>query len=389
MIKFCKILLLILFAGFVFSPMSAEALTLNQLRAQLSQLERQANQQQSTINQTNRQMNAARNNITNTVNRIENTRNEIEQANNRIQRSNVEIGQRDQEIKELAKFMQLTGNETFYLEYLFGSETMEDFIFRAAIINKLAESNQARIKNLNNLIEEQEQHRVTMRRLQSELATQQRQLNSELNQLGNQRSRMLEHQIDINAEIRQARATIRMYERAGCRPNQDVRTCNVLPRDTRFWRPVESGRITSEFGMRRHPIFGDMRMHLGVDMAGGSRVLYSVASGRVAWTGWTNGGGWTVDIHHTINGRAYTSTYMHLASPSPLRAGQTVTHNTVVGTMGTTGNSTGIHLHLSIATCHRGLTCVGNDWVARNINPRNVINFPAGGGFWSNRTQRF
>jgi murein DD-endopeptidase MepM/ murein hydrolase activator NlpD len=103
-----------------------------------------------------------------------------------------------------------------------------------------------------------------------------------------------------------------------------------------------SARITSSFGMRRHPILGYARMHKGMDFGArwGSPIVAS-ADGVVARAGWAGGYGQQVRINHASG---IATSYSHMSrmavSPgSPVRQGQ------VIGYVGTTGLSTGAHLH--------------------------------------------
>ncbi|GGK30220.1 hypothetical protein GCM10010965_23840 [Caldalkalibacillus thermarum] len=114
-----------------------------------------------------------------------------------------------------------------------------------------------------------------------------------------------------------------------------------------FMWPARGGRITSGFGMR----WG--RPHNGIDIAGvRDRTIVASDHGTVVKAGWHSGGyGNTVVINHN-NG--YRTLYAHLASVN-VRPGQTVERGEVIGVMGSTGNSTGIHLHFEI---HRNGTPV-------------------------------
>lgn len=111
-----------------------------------------------------------------------------------------------------------------------------------------------------------------------------------------------------------------------------------------------SYRTTSPYGMRTHPIFGTQRMHTGIDFARSSQSaaappIVSSEAGIVVSAGVRGGYGNTVVIHHyDMN---LTTLYAHLASMSVSR-GDTVTKGQQIGIMGTTGNSTGIHLHFEV-----------------------------------------
>jgi len=103
--------------------------------------------------------------------------------------------------------------------------------------------------------------------------------------------------------------------------------------------------IGSPFGLRVHPIFGSTRMHTGVDMAGptGSPIWASKA-GRVIHSGWKGGYGNTVVIQHEGN---VATLYAHMSQISS-GVGDFVEQGEVVGLMGSTGNSTGPHLHFEV-----------------------------------------
>ncbi|MEO0170588.1 MAG: M23 family metallopeptidase [candidate division WOR-3 bacterium] len=109
--------------------------------------------------------------------------------------------------------------------------------------------------------------------------------------------------------------------------------------------PLKSYVITSGFGIRFHPILREYRPHHGVDYAApyGSPV-HTVASGRVVFAGWKGGYGKTVIIKHT-NG--YQTLYGHL-SRIYVKTGQVVEQGDVIGAVGSTGLSTGPHLHFEI-----------------------------------------
>lgn len=116
-----------------------------------------------------------------------------------------------------------------------------------------------------------------------------------------------------------------------------------------FIKPCE-GRVTSPYGMRTHPITGKpSTMHWGVDYGNtpGSNSIHAAAAGKVSFAKWTNGYGNTVMIVHTIGGRTYETVYAHLAKID-VGVGQTVTQGQWIGVKGTTGNSTGIHLHFEL-----------------------------------------
>ena len=109
--------------------------------------------------------------------------------------------------------------------------------------------------------------------------------------------------------------------------------------------PVEKMRVTSNFGTRKDPFTGEPKRHRGIDFAGkiGTELL-AVAPGRVISAGERVGYGTTVEIDH---GLGFTTLYAHLSQTLVTR-GDWVRPGTVIGLAGSTGRSTGPHLHYEI-----------------------------------------
>ena len=111
--------------------------------------------------------------------------------------------------------------------------------------------------------------------------------------------------------------------------------------------PVDGARLSSGFGMRRHPILGYSRMHKGVDFAAPSGTpIYAAGSGRVTSAGRNGGYGNYIQIRHSGE---YSTAYAHLSRfAKGIRPGARVQQGQVIGYVGTTGRSTGPHLHYEV-----------------------------------------
>jgi murein DD-endopeptidase MepM/ murein hydrolase activator NlpD len=111
--------------------------------------------------------------------------------------------------------------------------------------------------------------------------------------------------------------------------------------------PVDGARLSSRFGMRRHPILGYTRMHKGVDFAAPSGTpIYAAGNGKVTKAGRNGGYGNYVEIRH--NGE-YSTAYAHLSRfAKGMSPGRRVSQGQVIGYVGTTGRSTGPHLHFEV-----------------------------------------
>jgi murein DD-endopeptidase MepM/ murein hydrolase activator NlpD len=116
--------------------------------------------------------------------------------------------------------------------------------------------------------------------------------------------------------------------------------------------PAAAARITSGFGYRRDPFNGRPAMHSGIDFEGpiGSPI-FAAAQGRVSFAGWRSGYGRTVEVTHP-NG--LMTRYAHL-SRIDVREGQPVKAGARLGGLGSTGRSTGPHLHFEVRLNERAI----------------------------------
>ncbi|MFN7054608.1 peptidoglycan DD-metalloendopeptidase family protein [Hyphomonas sp.] len=128
--------------------------------------------------------------------------------------------------------------------------------------------------------------------------------------------------------------------------------------------PINGARISSNFGIRRHPISGFTRLHRGTDFAAPTGTpIYAAGSGTVLRASWNGGYGNYIRIRHT---RGYETAYAHLSRyAAGLKPGQRVSQGQVIGYVGSTGASTGPHLHYEV-------------WVnGDSVNPMS-LNLPTG-----------
>ncbi len=117
-------------------------------------------------------------------------------------------------------------------------------------------------------------------------------------------------------------------------------------------KPIIGGQLRSGFGMRRHPVLGYSKMHTGVDYA--DRVgtpIVAAGAGTVIKAGWDTGYGRRVEIQHA-NG--YVTTYNHMSGfGRNIQPGARVRQGAIIGYLGSTGLSTGPHLHYEVIVNER------------------------------------
>ena len=111
--------------------------------------------------------------------------------------------------------------------------------------------------------------------------------------------------------------------------------------------PINGARLSSSFGMRKHPILGYNKMHRGTDFAAPSGTpIMASGSGTVTRARWCGGGGNCVKIKHNST---YETIYAHMKSfAKGIREGRKVKQGQIIGYVGSTGMSTGPHLHYEV-----------------------------------------
>jgi len=123
--------------------------------------------------------------------------------------------------------------------------------------------------------------------------------------------------------------------------------------------PISGARISSGYGMRRHPILGYSKMHTGIDFAAPRGTpIRAAGSGKIVYRAWKGGYGRVVEVKHS-NG--YLTRYTHMNGYAKgLRKGSRVRQGQVIGYVGSSGRTTGAHLHYEVR--------INN----RTINPKRV-----------------
>nr|WP_134076927.1 M23 family metallopeptidase [Rhodovulum visakhapatnamense] len=132
-----------------------------------------------------------------------------------------------------------------------------------------------------------------------------------------------------------------------------------------FAQPVKAGyRLTSPFGVREHPTLGGRRMHEGVDMASAyGTPIHATADGVVVRAQWMSGYGRMVEIRHEFG---IVTRYAHM-SKIRVEAGQRVSRGDRIGDMGSSGRSTGTHVHYEVRVDGKPVNPMTYIKAARNV----------------------
>lgn len=273
---------------------------------------------------------------------------QIAEKEEEIARIQEQIDNQDELFKECLRAMDETSTVS-YLELLLSSENFSELLINIESINEITQHDMAIIDEMTKLktevedakaeIEEyraeQEEARNIADGKRSELATK---LQAKEN-LAKQLEKDIQNYMKVYEEAR------RQEEALKGSLNYSSSSSEYLGSGRFCWPAPSYTRISSPYGYRIHPIYNTKKFHSGVDLAapGGTNIL-AAENGKVISAGWNGGYGNCLVVDH---GGGISTLYAH-ASRLLVSKGAYVTKGQVIAKVGTTGNSTGNHLHFEV-----------------------------------------
>lgn len=310
-----------------------------------------------------------------------------------------DIDAKDEQMKDIMSFVQVTNGDSNYLEYIFGATDFTDFIYRISVAEQLGDYNEKLIEEYNADVERLDKKQSELNAKQEELNKKQSELTVLEAQLNKQIETLQSGMVSKDQAYKTQIELIKSMKSRGCKGTDTATSCqnrlnssSSLPSVNGTHMPINSGYVTSDYGYRSY----DDSFHTGIDysksVAGDP--VYPIADGEVILLNYNRScGNHIVYVKHNINGHSYITSYWHLSSWS-VSVGQKVSYTTQIGKMAgrNSGDSCsgGIHVHLNL------FDNANNKWennVARGgnpnsgrINPRTVVpQTPAKGGHFSGR----
>ena len=195
----------------------------------------------------------------------------------------------------------------------------------------------------------QNEVKKTLANEQAKLKSQLSEVNGVIASLDNDQSALEEKQKTYDAAINKLEAEIRAALASASNSGK-----NPVFSSGKFTWPVPGYyNITSHFGYRIHPITGVRKLHGGMDIASAGiygKPIVAAADGVVVSAGWNSGGfgNWVVINHGMSGGNQFATLYAHMCRAPIVSAGQSVTAGQTIGYVGSTGMSTGNHLHFEV-----------------------------------------
>ena len=352
----------------LFSPMVASATTLKEYEDKVAQYESDLASKKAKLEENERKMKEIKARVAGISEQITQIQKDMTQIEKDIELSNKKIKEKDKEIKSFVSYLQVVNSGSdVYLKYIFGADSITNMIYRFSVVEQMTDYNDAKAKELQNLINENIKKKEQLKNKKQELSNLQQQLNKEKQSVESDSSLVEGSMTSVYAELKIYKDRVNYYRNKGCKSNDVIGvTCAVPVRINRSYTSSSSGSSTRTLnaGGFKYPVSGckvtqgydwdgSSGSHKGIDIArcGCGKPIYAVYPGTVYYVGnkldtW---GAYMVLIEHDVNGKKVFSQYAHVQANIPVSVGQWVDTDTVVAYMGSTGYSTGCHLHLEMS----------------------------------------
>ena len=292
---------------------------------------------------------------------------ELDDANDRL----AELNRKN---KERIRAMEEEG-QLSYWSVLFKSNNFADLLDRLNMISEIAAADQRRLKEISDVAKEieatkteLENERAAQEEVKAELAETQKELEKkreEANKLleelvakGDEYQSMVEEaeekKANLDDDIKDKKTEYNNAKREEWLATSKPPTSSGSSSSGKDEAPVYSGtwvkpckysKVSSPYGMRLHPVYKVWKMHYGIDLgAKEGTPIYAVRSGKVKTATYDSSAGYYVDIDHQDG---FLTRYFHMTH-YVVKKGQTVKAGQVIGYVGSTGTSTGPHLHFGM-----------------------------------------
>ena len=368
-------------------PLNVKAVTLKEYEDAVARYTKELQEKESKIARGKEEIEKVKKTIAETENKITATEKEIQELQEEIERCNKEIEKKNKESKNIISYYQISNGENAYLEYAFGAKDITDMIYRMSVVEQLTEYNDKVMKELKQLIETNKKKTEELNKKTEELKELKKKLESEKERIEQEVSGVEGTVPSTKGQIALYQQRVNYYKGRGCKSNDVIGvTCDRPPPASGGGGNVPAGAVIGANGFR-FPVNGGRISwgygsggHKGVDITRGCGTpIYAVAPGRVYYKGNTldNYGAYMVMIVHNVNGKLVFSQYAHVLPNIPVSVGQDVGIGTVVAYMGSTGYSTGCHLHLEMSQYYGwGYNGKYSQYVSNIISPWTYVPRP-------------
>ena len=328
---------------------------INALKERINQAEQSKTPYMEKKNQLDVQLNEANAKLSKLTNQVMALESDIKAKEADIEWLSGEEGKAKEQFTQRMRAL-YEDNSFSYIEILFDSGSISDFFYRLGIIKQLAEYDQ-------NIIESIAYQKEKTEEIKQQLNDDKVQVEAVRGQAQAERDRVKALEAEnqqildaINSDIASAKAEQEMKEKENARIQNEIK--KILEEQAKagqtltysasgmVWPCPGYKTLTSQFGRRFHPVLKIYRTHSGIDIAAPSGAnIVAAAAGKVITSTYSSSYGNYVVINH---GSGITTLYAHMSSRG-VSEGATVTAGQSIGKVGSTGISTGPHLHFEVS----------------------------------------
>ena len=365
-IKFIKIISLVSIASFLFAgplsvaPFRADAETAqekidnsikkqNEIKAQISDANVKKQSALARYNEIDKEVVTLQVTVDAINADVNESQAKVDQKAAELQEAQAKCDRQYDDYCERAKLLLQKGLVS-YLEILVDADSFSDFLTRISLVKQIAEYD-------NDTLSELKEKVVEIEAIKKELDKENDRLKALKSEADSQMAVLKQKQAESQAIIDSIKSDIAAFEKAlAAQEAAEAAARDEIRRLTQsssgsytggaFAWPSTSTYITSPYGTRVHPVTGKLKTHTGIDIGAGMGTnIFAAADGKVLISGWNSGGyGNYVVIDH---GGGLTTLYAHCSSLL-VSAGQRVSRGQVIAKCGSTGISTGPHLHFEV-----------------------------------------
>lgn len=355
---------------------------LNNLSNQLPNLNKQLSEIEKQREEISKNIKKYTLEIRNYDSQINTLKKDIDSLNADISKIETEIGEKEKEIdnkqkeidelkaklKERMVVSQRTMRINPFLDVIMGSKDFNDLIRRSRVINDILNHDNQTLKEIQALIEELDKVKAALEVSKAELDTKKQDIINKQNEIIIKRREVeiirqeyMKQEAELEAQGNKIAGDLANIQN---KMKEIADNLNTIAVSSGFIRPVSGGYISA--GTWHYPESFGGGVHLGTDFAvsmgsnifaAGNGVILKSADGcpstgylgsACAGSGGTTGGGNQIYLLTNVNGILYAVKYLHLQNGSPIATGSIVNSGDVIGKVGSSGNSSGAHVHVEV-----------------------------------------
>lgn len=334
---------------------------LSDIKAMVKELEKSKSNLENYVVELDQQLAALEDKIEELQEEIAAKKEEVEQARADVEQAEGVAAKQYEDMKDRLKFMYENGSRNSYMEILLTAQSFSDLLNQAEYIEMISAYDKRKLLEYRQNVEYLKLCKQTLEEEESVLKEAEESLQNEQDSvntlIAEKEQQIRAYEGDINnksaaiseyeAEIAEQNATIAALEKAVAADKAALEEQNRIKYDGGMFQMPCPGykRISDDYGNRIHPTLGVQKFHNGVDFAAASGTpILAAYDGKVVAASYNSSMGNYVMIDH---GDGLYTIYMH-ASKLYVSSGQTVSKGAQIAAVGSTGRSTGPHLHFSV-----------------------------------------